>query len=357
MSRCVISEFGTESSLSIDSLMEALSVIVISSDDDEKMPPCCPRVHKGKHTAAPKVSPPPTSAIPHQYGIPKGSRHDESTMPRSSPLLSSISPTSASPLRRNALLTSWYQHPTLSAQPPCQPQVTMRNLMEGSFSGFPHQSYRKFPTLDDAIAAWNDAWTNQEIGFPADLFDKALNAAGVTWYEVVVTWDSSMASHLFKDFEQSQEEYHFNAISSKCTRNFFFWSQHSKFHIRAWIGIEGADLREPNTLIPRWFPALIIIYSAEVENPRKTHKLVVYSTANGLAADSSVGQFGAGHCQDFAMGEAGGGSPAGQAFKDTLCRSSIKLNAQSVSTMCPQRSTQTSPNVILVSSEAKRSIV
>ncbi|KAK0474994.1 hypothetical protein EDD18DRAFT_1367413 [Armillaria luteobubalina] len=259
------SEFGTESSLSIDSLTEALSVIVISSDDDEKTPPCRPRVHKGKCTAAPKVSPPPTLAIPHQYGIPKGSRRDESTMPRSSPLLSSISPTSASPLRRNAPPTSWYQHPTLSAQPPRQPRVTMRsagypngcyvvtngrimgvfdswNLTEGSFSGFPHQSYRKFPTLDDAIAAWNDAWTNQEIGFPADrrsnqcrfgpewvrsqrhltpkfywlvvkgrspgiytVFDEALDAAGVTWYEVVVTWDSSMASRLFKDFEQSQE--------------------------------------------------------------------------------------------------------------------------------------------------------
>ncbi|KAK0489899.1 hypothetical protein EDD18DRAFT_1358864 [Armillaria luteobubalina] len=259
------SEFGTESSLSIDSLTEALSVIVISSDDDEKMPPCHPRVHKGKHTAAPKVSPPPTSAIPHQYGIPKGSRCDESTMPRSSPLLSSISPTSASPLQRNAPPISWYQHPTLSAQPPRQPRVTMRsagypdgiyvvtngrimgifdswNLMEGSFSGFPHQSYHKFPTLDDAIAAWNDAWTNQEIGYPADrrsnqcrfgpewvrsqrrltpkfywlvvkgrspgiytVFDEALDAAGVTWYEVVVMRDSSMASRLFKDFEQSQE--------------------------------------------------------------------------------------------------------------------------------------------------------
>ncbi|KAK0215111.1 hypothetical protein IW262DRAFT_1465908 [Armillaria fumosa] len=42
------SEFGTESSLSIDSLMEALSVIIISSDDDEKTPPCHPRAHKDK---------------------------------------------------------------------------------------------------------------------------------------------------------------------------------------------------------------------------------------------------------------------------------------------------------------------
>ncbi|KAK0215116.1 hypothetical protein IW262DRAFT_1465915 [Armillaria fumosa] len=186
-------------------------------------------------------------------------------MPRSSPLSSSTSPTSAPPLRHNAPPISWYQHPTLSAQPPRQPRVTMRsaghpdsfyvvmngrimgvfdswNLMEGSFYGFPHQSYWKFPTLDDAIAAWNDAWTNQEIGYPADrrsnqcrfgpewvrlqqhltpkfywlvmkghspgiytVFDEALDAAGVTWYEVVITWDPSMASHLFKDLEQSQE--------------------------------------------------------------------------------------------------------------------------------------------------------
>ncbi|KAK0493724.1 hypothetical protein EDD18DRAFT_1107721 [Armillaria luteobubalina] len=56
-----------------------------------------------------------------------------------------------------------------------------------------------------------------------------------------------------------------------------------------------------------------------------------------------AGQLGARHCQHFAMGEAGGCSPAGQAFKDTLRRSSIKANVQEVSTMCPQCSTQMSP--------------
>ncbi|KAK0493727.1 hypothetical protein EDD18DRAFT_1356179 [Armillaria luteobubalina] len=252
---------STESSLSTDSLSEALSVIIIS--DDDKDPPLRHiKTCKAKHPIAAPTVFPAVIAAPTWYHKSNVSLHDESTTPKPSSLSSSPSPCTSGPsFQCNAQQMGGYQHPALPLQCPHQPRVMMRatgcrngfyvimngrtmgvfdawNLTEGSFLGVPHQSYRKFPTLDDAIATW----TNQEIGYQADrhsnqscygpvwvmsqqclthtfywlvvkgwspgiytVFEDALNAAGVAWYEVVIVQDYDMASRLFQDFEHSHE--------------------------------------------------------------------------------------------------------------------------------------------------------
>ncbi|KAK0472819.1 hypothetical protein EDD18DRAFT_1118146 [Armillaria luteobubalina] len=102
-------------------------------DDDEDLPPKRIKTRKAKHPiAAPTVSP-AVVAAPTRYHKSNVSLRDERLW--------------------GYLMLG---------------MAEIRNLTEGSFLGVPHQSYRKFPTLDDAIATWNDAWTNQDIGYPAD---------------------------------------------------------------------------------------------------------------------------------------------------------------------------------------------
>ncbi|PBK64389.1 hypothetical protein ARMSODRAFT_1023254 [Armillaria solidipes] len=218
VSSSTMSDLSTESSLSMDSVSEALTLIVISSDDDDEQPP------------------------PGRYSRRKKGR--------SATAVTRGSQTSATRAAdaNTALPPSPFQHPTLSPQRPRQPRATMRltgqpdgfyvvmngrimgvfdswNLTEGSFSGFAHQSYRKFPSLSEAVAVWEDTWMNQEIGYPADRrsnqrrfgaewgdfpgvytdFERALHSAGVQRCEVVVTRDIDIADRLFDDFMQCGE--------------------------------------------------------------------------------------------------------------------------------------------------------
>ncbi|PBK82633.1 hypothetical protein ARMGADRAFT_1038426 [Armillaria gallica] len=202
-----VTELSTENSLSIDSLEDSLSLrlIIIDSDDEEPL-------------MSPKAS-----WNPGRKGRPVGSK----PVSHKNPMHAASLPTGPdTPVSREQachgdgfyvvmnghimeVFNSWYGKEM--------------NLTEGSYSGFPHQSYCKFPSLRDALVTWDETWSNQEIRYPADrcsnqsqygpewfywvvvkghvsglynTFDEAVLGAGDEMHEVVVTWDEDIASHL-----------------------------------------------------------------------------------------------------------------------------------------------------------------
>ncbi|PBL04116.1 hypothetical protein ARMGADRAFT_1070586 [Armillaria gallica] len=260
-----MSDLSTESSLSMDSVSEALKLIIISSDDDEQPPP-------GHYSRWQKERSATMSTGASQAEATRGA--DVNTVP-STPLKKGRSATMSTDGSQaeatrvvdanTAPPLSPFQPPAFSPQRPREPWATMQstgrpdgfyavmngrimgvfdswNLTEGSFSGFTHQSYRKFPSLTDAITTWEDSWKNEEIGYPADRqsnqrrlgaewvrtqrhltpqfywvvvkgdfpgvytnFECALHSAGVQQCEVVVTRDINIATRLFDDLMQCGE--------------------------------------------------------------------------------------------------------------------------------------------------------
>ncbi|KAK0436352.1 hypothetical protein EV421DRAFT_1907969 [Armillaria borealis] len=227
-------ELSTESSLSTDSLGDSLSLRLIIIDSEDEEPLRAPKTFWNPGRKCRPVGPKPFSE-----------------------------PVSPDNLRHSTSLPT--PHTTLSKEHTCQPQATMRseghgdgfyvimngcimgvfdlwNLTEGSYSGFPHQSYRKFLSLRHALAVWDKTWLNQEIGYPVDrhsnqsrygpewvrsqrhvttkfywvvvkghipglynTFDEAVLGVGEELCEVVVTRDEDIASRLFNDFTSSKE--------------------------------------------------------------------------------------------------------------------------------------------------------
>ncbi|PBK86312.1 hypothetical protein ARMGADRAFT_1086783 [Armillaria gallica] len=150
-------ELSTESSLSTDSLGDSLSLRLIIIDSDDEEPPMSP---KASWNPGRKYRPVGSKPVSHENMTPAASLPTGPDTP-------------------------------VSREQACQPRATMRlaghgdgfyvvmngrimgvfnswNLTEGSYSGFPHQSYRKFPSLRDALVTWDETWSNQEIGYPAD---------------------------------------------------------------------------------------------------------------------------------------------------------------------------------------------
>ncbi|PBK94306.1 hypothetical protein ARMGADRAFT_1029446 [Armillaria gallica] len=208
------SELSTESSLSTDSLGDSLSLRLIIIDSDDEEPPMSPKV----------------SWNPGRKGRPVGSK-----------------PVSHENLMHAASLPTGPDTP-VSREWACQPQVTMRLaghgdgfyvIMNGHIMGVFNSWYCKEM---DALVTWDETWSNQEIGYPADChsnqswygpewvrsqrhitakfywvvvkghipglyntFDKAVLGAGDGMCEVVVTQDEDIASRLFDDFTSSED--------------------------------------------------------------------------------------------------------------------------------------------------------
>ncbi len=63
------------------------------------------------------------------------------------------------------VFNSWYGEETYSS---LLLNCLQGILLRGRILASPHQSYRKFPSLRDALVTWDETWSNQEIGYPAD---------------------------------------------------------------------------------------------------------------------------------------------------------------------------------------------